>query len=54
MAEELHGKTKPLASMEFVTKEQEEEGMDYIDLMRMNLENLYDSMKGGADEGNSN
>ena len=54
LAEELHGKTMPLASMEFVTKEQEEEGMDYIDLMRMNLENLYNSMKGGTDESNSN
>lgn len=44
LAEEIGGKTSPLASMEFVTKEQKEEEQNYVDLMRMNLENLYKSM----------
>lgn len=44
LAEEIDGKISPLASMEYITKEQEDEGLDYIGLMRMNLENLYESM----------
>lgn len=44
LAEEIGGETSPLASMEFVTKEQKEKDQNYVDLMRMNLENLYKSM----------
>lgn len=44
LAEEIGGETSPLASMEFVTKEQKEKDQNYVDLMRMNLENLYESM----------
>lgn len=44
LAEEIGGVTSPLASMEFVTKEQKEKDQNYVDLMRMNLENLYKSM----------
>lgn len=44
LAEEIGGEVSPLASMEFVTKEQEDKKMDYIDLMKMNLENIYQSM----------
>ena len=52
LAEELGGKISPLASMEFMTSEQEKNNMDYIDLMRMNLDNLYESMKGDESESN--
>ena len=44
LAEEIGGKTSPLASMEYLTKEQKDKDQSYIDLMRMNLENLYKSM----------
>ena len=44
LAEEIDGKISPLASMEFLTKEQKDKDQSYIDLMRMNLENLYKSM----------
>ncbi|NVF12163.1 zinc ABC transporter substrate-binding protein [Anaerococcus sp. AGMB00486] len=44
LAEEIGAETSPLASMEYVTKEQEENNLNYIDLMKMNLENLYKSM----------
>lgn len=45
IAEEIGGRLEPLASMEFVTAEQKKKGERYIDLMRMNIENLYHSMK---------
>ena len=44
LAEEIGGETSPLASMEYVSKEQKDKNQNYIDLMRMNLENLYKSM----------
>ncbi|WP_106461209.1 metal ABC transporter substrate-binding protein [Anaerococcus sp. Marseille-P3915] len=44
LAEEIGGKVSPLASMEYLSKEQKEKDQNYIDLMRMNLENLYNSM----------
>lgn len=44
LAEEIGGKTSPLASMEYLTKEQKDKEQNYVDLMRMNLENLYKSM----------
>lgn len=44
LAEEIGGKISPLASMEYVNKEQEKGKLNYIDLMEMNLENLYKSM----------
>ncbi|NLD16605.1 MAG: zinc ABC transporter solute-binding protein [Tissierellia bacterium] len=45
IAEEIGGKTLPLASMEFITKEQRGTDERYVDLMEKNLENLYESMK---------
>ena len=54
LAEELGGEISPLASMEFMTSEQEKKKMDYIDLMRMNLDNLYESMKGDESESDWN
>lgn len=45
IAEEIGGNTLPLASMEFVVKEQTAKGERYIELMEKNLENLYESMK---------
>ena len=44
LAEEIGGKISPLASMEYLSKEQKDKNQSYIDLMRMNLENLYKSM----------
>lgn len=54
LAEEINGHVEPLASMEFVTKEQVDEDKDYIDLMIMNLENLYKSMGGVDNESDIN
>lgn len=45
LSEELGGDIKPLASMEFVTKEQQDNNQGYIELIEMNLKNLYESMK---------
>ncbi|MDO5717605.1 MAG: zinc ABC transporter substrate-binding protein [Tissierellia bacterium] len=45
IANEMGGKTMPLASMEFVSNEQKKNGEKYIDLMRMNIENIYNSMR---------
>lgn len=45
LAAELNGQTLPLASMEYVTSAQRDEHNAYIDLMKMNLENLYKAMK---------
>ncbi len=45
LAEELGGQIKPLASMEFVTKEQSDKHQGYMELIEMNLKNLYESMK---------
>jgi len=41
----LGGDIKPLASMEFITKEQQDNNQGYIELIEMNLKNLYESMK---------
>lgn len=43
LAEEIGGKISPLASMEFVNDKEEKSHMGYIDLMEMNMKNLYDS-----------
>ena len=45
LSEELGGDIKPLASMEFITKEQQDNNQGYIELIEMNLKNLYESMK---------
>lgn len=45
LANEMQGKTMPLASMEFVSREQKENNENYVDLMRMNLENIYESLR---------
>ena len=45
LSEELGGDIKPLASMEFVTKEQQDNNQGYIELIEMNLKNLYESMR---------
>lgn len=46
IAEEIDGgDIKPLASMEYIIPGQTVDSMDYIELMRMNLENLYEEMK---------
>ncbi|MDO5732763.1 MAG: zinc ABC transporter substrate-binding protein [Eubacteriales bacterium] len=45
LANELGGQVKPLASMEYLTPEQRQHGDNYVDLMKMNLENLYEAMK---------
>lgn len=46
IAEETNCKTQPLASMEYITPDQERENPDgYLGFMRVNLENLYNSVK---------
>lgn len=45
LSEELGGDIKPLASMEFVTKEKQDNNQGYIELIEMNLKNLYESMR---------
>ncbi|MDO5713310.1 MAG: zinc ABC transporter substrate-binding protein [Tissierellia bacterium] len=45
LAEEIGGEIVPLASMEYITKEQRDKNLNYVDLMEMNLENLYESMR---------
>ncbi|KXO16247.1 zinc ABC transporter substrate-binding protein [Peptoniphilus sp. GNH] len=44
LAEEIGGQISPLASMEYVTAEQKKNKMGYIELMEMNIKNLYDSL----------
>lgn len=43
LAEELSGRILPLASMEYVTSEQKKNNLSYIDLLELNLKNLYES-----------
>lgn len=46
LAAEIGGDAKPLASMEYVAPPKDgEEHKDYVQFMKMNLENLYESMK---------
>ena len=45
LAEEIGGDIVPLASMEFITNEQKTKNLNYVDLMEMNLKNLYESMR---------
>ncbi len=49
IADEVGGRTLPLASMEYVDPSEvgqsDEGGLGYVDFMRMNLENLYESLK---------
>lgn len=45
LAAEINGSAVPLASMEYVTSTQQDKRNAYIDLMKMNLENLYTAMK---------
>lgn len=45
IANEIKGKIEPLSTMEFVAEEQKKNNLDYIELMKMNLENIYQSLK---------
>lgn len=45
LAEEIGGKAVPLASLEYLTPALRKEHASYIDLMRMNLENIYESLR---------
>ncbi len=45
LAAELRGRVMPLASMEYITQQQVNENVSYTSLMRMNLENIFDSLK---------
>ena len=45
IAKEIDGKIEPLSTMEFVTEDQKEKNQDYLALMRMNLENIYNSLQ---------
>ena len=49
IADEVGGRTLPLASMEYVDPSEagqsDVDGLGYVDFMRMNLENLYESLK---------
>lgn len=52
VASEIGGRTLPLASMEYLTPEQRREGVSYIDLMRRNLDYLYESLADAKVESN--
>ena len=45
IALELGGKVVPLVSMEYITQEQKKTGERYVDFMRMNIENIYESLR---------
>lgn len=45
IAKEINGTIKPLSTMEFVSEEQKEKKQGYLELMKMNLENIYESLK---------
>lgn len=45
VAEEIGGKSKPLASMEYKANFEEAGLNSYAEIMKMNLDNLYESMK---------
>lgn len=44
LALEMGGRTLPLASLEYVTQEQKKDAPTYVELMAMNLENLYQAL----------
>ena len=48
LAEEIGGKVVPLASMEFVTADQKKNNQGYLDLMEMNIKNIYESLQDGG------
>lgn len=49
IADEIGGRTLPLASLEYLdpseVEQTDDSGRGYVDFMRMNLENLYESLK---------
>lgn len=45
LAEEVHGKAEGLVSMEFASNIENLENKDYVSLMRMNLEKIYEAVK---------
>lgn len=45
IALELGGKVVPLVSMEYIILEQKKTGGGYVDFMRMNMENIYESLR---------
>lgn len=45
IAGEIGGQALPLISMEYVSREQRRAGNSYIDFMRTNLENIYESLR---------
>ncbi|MBL7575714.1 zinc transport system substrate-binding protein [Peptoniphilus asaccharolyticus DSM 20463] len=45
LAEEIHGKAEGLVSMEFASNIDDLENRDYLSLMRMNLEKIYEAVK---------
>lgn len=45
LAEEVHGKAEGLVSMEFASNIDDLENKDYVSLMRMNLEKIYEAVK---------
>ncbi|PKK40591.1 Zinc ABC transporter, periplasmic-binding protein ZnuA [Clostridiaceae bacterium JG1575] len=44
IAAEIHGQALPLSTMEFIAPEQKKKNQHYLDLMEMNLENIYKSL----------
>lgn len=45
LASELGGQSMPLVSMEYVNPDREDSESKYVDLMRENLENIYESLR---------
>ncbi len=45
IASEVGAEIAPLSTMEFVAEEQKQKKQDYIGLMKMNLENIYQSLR---------
>lgn len=45
IAGEIEGQALPLISMEYMSREQKRAGDSYIDFMRLNLENIYESLR---------
>lgn len=45
IAGEIEGQALPLISMEYVSREQKRAGDSYIDFMRLNFENIYESLR---------
>lgn len=46
ISNEIDGKVKPISTLEVISKEDIDNGDDYISLMKMNLYNLVDSFEG--------